>query len=445
MKLIEKDNVIHMHYQLKKHLAKSSKIKHSKRRKAKNELASLKLTGLKPLLSMFIDNNPPKISIKGLDSSVKTPRDFCIFDNPNYVLSWLSSFVDTSLRTSRPKIVVDHRKTKKFCLGSEVLLGLLAGEVYDYRSLNGDIFDYAGLLNKNAEHRVLLSEVGIVSELDNAVSEHTVRAPEKIHVFKQDCSINESVSSTGEDLKNTTASSFVKHVNEGLKDHLLKLTPEAANDLKGCLGEVLDNVHEHSGMTAPRWYVRGYMNNEGKKKFLELAVINLGKPIYENFMVLEDDSYAKQDAKGYVDYQLSSENNTLTVEELYTIAALQGNVSSKNTEDDSTRGQGTITLIEAFEDLHKKYVELRGTRTGTNAMMNLVSGKVVIRFDGTYMSSDQPDTHGGERVTIAFNEENNLYIAPDNRHVFRMKDSYFPGLMINIKIPLQGSLVPIGG
>ncbi|HHQ4624694.1 TPA: hypothetical protein ACSPZX_000376 [Aeromonas veronii] len=442
MRYIDINNIAYLHHGWKRHLRAKKKKSKTPKSDCGEQCSIIQEHSEPSLVSFMTKFCENKSSLVSIGNKIRTPKNFCIFSNPKEVLSWLRRFITFSLQKKVVEVTVDHTKTRKFCLTSEVLLGLIAKDIQERRKFLKMPIEYNGILNKNNEHSELLAEVGIVSELKDAFSTHQPMAPEKIHVFKQDCFRHESASSTSDDLKSITSQNFVEHLNKALRDHQLKLTESAAGDIKGCLGEIIDNANEHSGTTAPVWYVRGYVNNqeEIKVKYLELMVANLGKSISDTFTSLVDSSMAKREAKRYVEHHLG---HGFTKEELYSVAALQGNISSKNTDDDATRGQGTIKLIETFEQLYNNYLQLRRGRSDVCAQMNLISGGVIIRFDGKLKSQVVQDVHGGERVIMPFNELGDLRVLPDGNYVSRIDGAYFPGLLINIRIPLTGSTTPL--
>jgi hypothetical protein len=115
---------------------------------------------------------------------------------------------------------------------------------------------------------------------------------------------------------------------------------------------------------------------------------------------------------------------------LFTLIALQGNVSSKNQSVMDTRGNGSVELIEFFQ---RMYAECSGTSTG-GAEMIVVSGQTSIRFDGTYKMAANA---AGVKI-IAFNAANDLTQAPDAKYVKQLAgSSRFPGTLIAIKFPLS--------
>jgi hypothetical protein len=384
----------------------------------------------------FVRKNPVT-KAAAFNLPLKVPADFCILSNPDACLNWLNQFIVRLTNSSSTNFSLNHKKEKKWSLGSEVLLGLVAEELTESRKSEGLETVIHGTFSDNFEHQQLLHQVGLISELDKS---KPVKA-DKIHVFKQNCKLNESSSSTADDLKTETATEFVNHIKSALHDHNLKLDEEAAKYIKGCLGEILDNAAEHSGLTAPTWYVRGYIDNNVLTKSLQLMVMNIGNSVSDTFLNLPPDNPSLCLAMEYARHHKLS---GFSLEELITIAALQGKMSSKNDTESGTRGQGTVTLIETFETLYEDYALLRRPNSKEPAIMNLISGSVVVKFDGSCKSTKTEDEDGGERVKISFNSSGKLSDPPLSKYITRLKKSYFPGLMINIKIPLLGSVEPIG-
>ncbi|MEX9625738.1 hypothetical protein AB7X35_20305, partial [Proteus mirabilis] len=241
--------------------------------------------------------------------------------------------------------------------------------------------------------------------------------------------------STKVNKKSEVAEECVKYLDNCMRFHKLSLKENAKNRLSACLGEVLDNAEEHSGTTNSIWYVRGYFNNVKEERYLELSVFNLGNSIFDNFMLLPENSNIKNIASTYV----NRHKGKLKDAALFTVAALQGDISTKK-DADPTRGQGSVTLIENFESIYEEYCKLRNPESTENiAEMNIISGETVVYFDGKYKSIVEEKDNGEERFIMPFNEKNTLQAPPDTRSVYTMNDVRFPGVMINIRIPLKGS------
>lgn len=429
---------------LKKHIRKSkSHMKRLKRKRLKTtapeKVNYIESALLRAFLPKFKDLNGQLSKT----SKVSTPRNFCIFENYEGSLAFLKKYLKTAL--ANPRVIsIDHRQTRNWSLGAESLLGILTKEISRLCEKQNVDCEISGTTSRNDDYQDVINSVGVVSELpDHEFDMPTESDDSLIHSFKQDCTLSETSSISAKDLKNETATGFVQHLSNCLKDHKLKLKDAASSSLEACMGELLDNVHEHCGLGTPKWYVRAYINNSSKNRTLEVSVFNIGRTFSETFCNLSPSSFSRKIADKYVQKHVSP---SLTQNALMTVAALQGNVSSKNEDNDDTRGHGTITLIETFERLYKNYSRLRHNDKSSKKetpVMNLISGSTMIKFDEHYSSFVVPDAGGGERILISFNDESDLAFPPNSTYIKTMKKGYFPGTMINIKVPLNGSLRPI--
>lgn len=426
---------------LNKHIRKSkSYLKRLRRKQIKtafpDKINHLESALLRAFTPKFKDLNGQL----GKTSKVSTPKNFCIFDNYEGSLAFLKTFLKTTIANPR-LISIDHRKTRNWSLGSESLLGILTKEINRLCEKQNVKCEITGTTSRNDDYQDVINAVGVVSELPDHEFEMPTESDDSlIHSFKQECTLSEASSISAKDLKNETAIGFVQHLSNCLRDHKLKLKEHAASSLEACMGEILDNVHEHCGLSTPKWYVRAYINNSSKNRTLEVSVFNIGRTFSETFRNLSPTSFSRKIADKYVRRHTSP---NLKADALMTVAALQGNVSSKNEDSDGTRGHGTITLIETFEKLYKNYSKLRhANKAGKkeSPVMNLISGKTMIKFDEHYNSFEVSDAGGGERILISFNDESDLAFPPNSAYIKTMKKGYFPGTMINIKVPLNGSL-----
>lgn len=375
-------------------------------------------------------------------AQVKIPSKFDVFRNPERVVR---TMVDISFKLMSPRVnevFIDHRRAVDSSLGSESLLGLLVTEIVSNRrrQLNEQI-DVEGFFpKKSGSYKTLIKNIGIVRELsdDHFKDAEDNKHGKKIHIYRKDNKYAENASAKG-DIKTATADECVEYLNACLLSHKLEITKDAKDKMKACLGEVFDNAEEHCNRNKPVWFVRGYFNDVEKARFLELSVFNLGNSIFDNFDELPDSSASKKKALDYV----NRHRHVIDEESLFTVAALQGAVSTKGDED-PTRGHGSVTLIETFEALYDEYKNLRCCNSYvTNAEMNIISGETIISFDGSYRSKTSDDAHGRERFVMPFNVSQSLMNPPDSRYVSKMNGVKFPGVMINIRIPLQGSVIPL--
>ncbi|WP_428614242.1 hypothetical protein [Pseudoalteromonas sp.] len=450
MKKYSAINEVHQFKRLKKHLAKSKALEKRKRKtKALKRAKRLKKIDISDseLLQKFYSGNihSSKVSALVNTNTFRIPKNFSLYDDAESVFATLNRFTSLALLSnSGTTFWVNHSSVKNTSLTSEFLLGLFAKEISKVKSNSGQSIKFKGkgkLPNKSILINDIVSQVGIASELDAMVTAGVSSDTSKIHVFKDSCKLVESATADASDHKNKVANDFIEHISEALLDHSLCLNGDASDMIKGCLGEIIDNIEEHSGLTAPKWFIRGYVNNNHKNKMLEFTVLNIGKSIFDTFNDLPDGSYSKEIVRKYCELH---ESKGISKEALTTVASLQGSISSKNFSQKDTRGHGTIKLIETFEEIHRDYLKLRCPED-KNSLSNmlLISGRTVIKFDGTYESITLQDENGdGERVIFPFNNEG-LRESPDTKYVEIMGSMRFPGTIISIQIPLAGSTVPI--
>ncbi|MEZ8191735.1 MULTISPECIES: protein kinase family protein [Vibrio] len=445
---------------LKKHIKNSkslkSRLRRAKRTKKQNKdaqsIQGYKLHMPDALLCNELSVLSPKsqpsfFAINNGKYKFKVPGCFDLFAAPEEVLTAIAKFRSAALNPKIDEINIYHRNVVSNCLASEVLLGIVASEVRNFRGRHKHPLRYQGVLPKSRSRaaRVLLVHTGLLRQLMDKDNEDAKQISHNrdVHVYRAENRFEQALSSTGDDKTTEVAEECVEHLEECLNEHLLTLSASAKFRLVACLGEILDNANEHCNRTSKVWYVRSYLNNNWKKhRYFELCVFNLGQSIAESFEVLDDVSAIKREALSYVQKHINVPG--LTKESLLTVAALQGNVSSKRDTDD-TRGQGSVTLIETFETIYNDYCSLRvnGSDNAPLPQMSLISGNTVINFDSTYSSLTHEHDDGSESFVISFNKSNTLDERPDPEYVRTMKEVKFPGVMINIRIPLQGHTLPL--
>ncbi len=195
------------------------------------------------------------------------------------------------------------------------------------------------------------------------------------------------------------------------------------------LGEILANAEDHAGYLD--WTVQGYLDNTLDVPMCEIAIFNFGRSIAESLQSVDEHGYTWKQVSPYLDMHTQRKlfGRTWREEDLLTVIALQGNVSRLNTSEQTTRGQGTVELIDFFQRIN----DVCNGDTGS-ARMAIVSGSTYILFDGTYRMEVQEE---GAGKVIAFNSDNDLYQRPDPKFVKNLGDQRFPGTIISIKFPLS--------
>jgi len=233
----------------------------------------------------------------------------------------------------------------------------------------------------------------------------------------------------GNDDKSLAVKGFVDYMNLCLENAGRRLTFDARRSLCDYVGEIIDNAEQHAQMTD--WTIQGYLDTNLPVPMCEIAILNFGRSFAHTLSDLSPESYTAKQVAHYLD--LHTARGWFGIgwrrDDLLTLIALQGMVSSKNTSEDTTRGNGTADLIEFFQQMHEEC----NAATGLAARMSIISGTTQVVFDGTYKI--QPNQN--QTRIIAFNKSNNLAEQPDTRYVRSLANAALPGTLITIQFPLS--------
>lgn len=393
------------------------------------------------------DNNDLHVNSPYL--SIKAPKNFCFIHHPGYAIKFIHKAHCLASNRGVRRLNINHSASINYNLTSEVLLGLgiEASKTQRWLTKRNKFKTWRqkdrklsidGILPKDADHKQLINEIGVVKEINAQTTKPTPYSKNKQHLFSKH-SVGTSIASAySNDDKTRTAEKFCQYVNKCVKDHNLCLTQSASHKLLLSLSEVLDNAERHSSRNGSRhiWHARGYLNSESNSENLEISVFNFGMTIADTFSYLSPSNYGK---KLVLDYVNAHRSSGFSLEQLTTIAALQHRYSSKNVTQNDTNGQGTIALIEFFERLCDD-LSVFPEYERVKPEMSIVSGKTHILFDGTCRLTRLPNytEDDTEQLIIAFNKQNSLKFAPDSAYVKKMSgDVYFPGVAISIRVPLK--------
>ena len=382
---------------------------------------------------------PTSKKIHRLSSDVYIPENFCFIEHPEEALRGIWNAVDECLFTNNKRIRINHTRVQRYNLTSEALLGIGTDAGEQWRRIKKRKINITGTLPNDTDHRQLLLEIGIVSDLKATANTPRPYSTEKQHLFEFKSIKKSTPSPHSEDDKTIASEKFSQHVNECINDHNLELTEEAITSLMKSVSEVLDNAERHSTLNNTGghiWFARGYLNSHSKQQNFEISIFNFGMTIAETFLALPPENYSRQLVSDYSDEHIGE----FSQEQLITIAALQQRYSCKNRTARETNGQGTVVLIQFFEQLCEQFSETFGI-TGVKPMMSIISGQTHIIFDGTYRLSQLPnytdENTDDEQLIIAFNEQNSLKSPPDPRFVKKLENAFFPGVAISIRFPLK--------
>lgn len=375
-------------------------------------------------------------NIRADNITVRIPKTFSIISDPEGAIEALARLVSVVSSRRVRLIFFDHQEMDSYDLAAEQIIDVVAEELDRVYRYAGWPLRIGGLYPKTDEARRFLKAIGIIKHLKLAEEYLPSEEQERLEIFvahrrqgKEDVVVGKS------DRKSNETKRFVDHINKCLKRNGRSLTAFGIERLSTYTGEILANAEEHSGRG--EWLLAGYLDNSTGEHSCEIAVLSFGDSFADTFIRLDQKSFARSQIEPYLRAHRSRKLFTPSwaVDDLMTLVALQGGISSRNLSDMDTRGQGTVELIGFFEKMHDEGV---GTSSG-KCEMAILSGHTHIRFDGKYrLGSDSM-----QRDVIAFNGANSLEDPPDSHYVRRLPLK-FPGTVVSIKFPLQPAFTQAG-
>lgn len=313
-------------------------------------------------------------------------------------------------------------------LAAETMLDIVAVELEREANSRRSQLHFRGTLPKDPYLQRYIRGAGIIKHLQVEHEYLSSHEEDELRVLRtRNRSYRQEAVLSGADYKERTVAGFVDHIDECLKTSDRALSIEQRRRLAEYTGEILTNVEEHSDNN--EWTIVGYLDTSHPGHLCEIAIINLGRSIADTFRILSPDSQAFKVVEPYIDAHEAKNLFGLgwREENLLTLIALQGHVSSK-ADLSADRGQGTVDLIEFFQEMHRESQD----DDMSNYRMAIMSGRTHIMFDGRYQMSE--DQHG--RKVIAFNADNDLRNKPDKKYVTSLRTG-FPGTIISIRFPTQ--------
>lgn len=363
--------------------------------------------------------------------SISIPRCFSVIENPRGTLEALISFLEETRINDTREYYFDHSSMKTYDLAAEVILDFFATELSNERNSlhRKKKTSIAGACPTDDTIDRFIRGVGIIDKLGDERDKLKKKDKDKLVVFSQKSTAYiEEVTSGASSLEENVNRDFVKHINDCLEKGGLKLNARGEQKLGEYVGEVLDNIREHSNEY--NWHFASYLDTASDKQNCEIALFNFGQTFVQS--MLNSKPYTQRIiAKHLEDLPPISEADK---ECLLTRLALQMNISSKNENEKTSRGQGTIKLIEFFQKVYESAQSL-GRYSSEQCKMAILSGATHILFDGKYK------IYFDEGLScIAFNKENSLTKPPDKDYVKNLPRA-FPGTVISIKFPLGNEVI----
>ena len=373
-----------------------------------------------------------RLGVKKVTANIQIPSNFSLIDNPIPSLEAIYKLANTARSKLKIKrFIIDHSTVDNIDLAAESIFDQVAAEIErEYKSRTKKL-QFSGVYPNSERLKRLLRGIGIIKSLKIEHEYLSQSQKNKIEVFVRKAKKYKADVGSLSYVELTTKN-FVDHINKCLNRIGRELTDGAVDRLSTYTGEIIGNADEHSGESS--WFVVGYYDHHDDSHLCEIAIFNFGKTFAETFMELPEDSFAFKAINPYIIKHETNKyfNHSWDKQDLLTLVALQGDISSKNENKDGTRGNGSVEMIEFFDRISKEC-------SGENAVpeMAIISGSTHIKFDGKYPLVE--DNRG--RKIIAFNSQNDLTCPPDDGYVSNLAPLYFPGALISLRFPLSESQV----
>lgn len=224
---------------------------------------------------------------------------------------------------------------------------------------------------------------------------------------------------------------LVEYYNNCLHTQGYTLSDDGKNKFGKMFGEVFDNAIKYSGNLGS-WHALGYFDRPEEDKNYgkcRLVLMNFGSTIYEGLKAEDTTKYTKKQLERHTKKHHSFFGINFNEEVLWTLYALQKNVSKQRIDKQDTKGKGTIDLIESFMAIGAEINEEK-------PIMSITSGGCHILFDGTYTLKEIEYKDGRKVPIIAFNDKNSLNHKPDSNYVYALKNKFI-GTVISMEFYLD--------
>lgn len=363
------------------------------------------------------------------------PRTFSLTKDPSAALSFYRDVAAHARSARAPQFWIDHRGVDDMGLAADAVLGVLMKEIsLECRARRG--YSMRGWKAKKPDVRRMMEDIGCVRVMtDNSLDD--ARLDVELHarkgVFRNRGRGTRSTDPLSVDRDGRLGKKFSDHVDECLGSVKKKLTAKGRHSLLRYYNEIIDNIHQHSGLRES--VVVGYIDPTDPDLTYRCTIVSFGHTFASTFEALPEGSSAYSYIEPYLNAHRAAGwfSSGWRAEDLIAVAALQGDVSSKNESTDDTRGQGTVEFIKFFQ-----FVSSSCVGSTSDATMTLLTGRTLIHFDGRYSMVEQG---ANRRKVIAFNNEDDLTKPPDPAAVIAINDGAFPGVVISIAAPLARAVV----
>lgn len=383
------------------------------------------------ILSQYQQFKPFNQRLEVEPRTFKLPKVFSITENPIETLKMYREIVEFARSTRTPRVVVDHRPVKVMGLAADSVLAVLLKEM-SLENRERQRARIRGFKANDTAVRKMMDEIGCVRVMHTGISEDIrLELGSGAKVFRHQNRKNLQVDPLTLDPLSAVAVEFADHLNICLASAGKKLTDSGRQQLLGYVGEIMANAQEHSSLA--EWTIAGYLDQDNATLTYRCSIFSFGQSFFETFDRLGRDTVAYEQIEPYIEAHERSGlfNKYWRREDLVAVLALQGYISSKQVAE-GDRGQGTVDFIRFFQTVWKDCVA-----TGPRPVMSVLTGRTLIRFDGTY---EMVPSGSQKRMTIAFNDANNLLERPDPDAV-KALDEGFPGVVISISFQMTNAVL----
>ncbi|WP_452600620.1 hypothetical protein [Pontimicrobium sp. MEBiC06410] len=370
------------------------------------------------------------------EKTFTVPMIFSLVANSDQSFTFIKDVINSIYHNKVRVIVLDYSKCEVLHIGAQLYFDILLRDIYIYARKLSKISPKDALINdidliigRNDDIRKILYSIGSFAIHNNETINFDDIVPYKLCEFKKNKTARNLFNI---ERKEKDVTDMVQYVIDSLDRMDKELTGDSIENLSIIIGEILINAEEHS--TDEHRFSIGYFQGHGidlnRYGIFNLVIFNFGETIYDKF---KDPNCERQDvvdqmkdlSRKYTENKYFS--SSIKEETLWTLYALQEEVTSVSPHKNVKRGNGSIKFIESF-------FNLKGENDGLDNVSRLaiLSGNTSIVFDGTYGIKEK--NKGDDRFKVmTFNESGNIADKPDPKYVKFVKN-HFPGTIISAQI-----------
>ncbi len=361
---------------------------------------------------------------------IRIPARFSFTENADAVLDVLHTVTDLA-RRGVARIHFDFRPCNYLGIAASIVLDIIVLELRDAWKKRGVKFRLSGSCPHHGDTDVLFRSLGMIKQLD--IKNMDPDDEEKSCLVTFELFSGHRSSPLESSLAEKACTCLADYLNDCFQKAAgYSLTDDGKRQIMAWAGEIITNAEEHSA--TDKWWAIGYMRINKRQKQpvsnpshvgeCHLAIFNFGRSIHQSLMDTQTPEATRNALSDLVSIHKSqslfSFVERYSEADLVSLYSLQEGVSRCNSAPGKEdRGNGTVRLIRAFQDLGNSVDPEK------SPSMALISGSSRILFNEKFKMQLR-----GERMTIAFNSENDLYKRPskDNVHSLRAR---FPGTLLS--------------